>query len=349
MVLPCLAALSLPVSAGAVLLRLPVSNVGEIWAEFVIHVDHDGVLDGGIGHTCLTYDGRHDFTNCYDGHDGTDYILYDNWTAMDQERVHALAAADGEVIDAHDGEFDRCEADLGTKTVLCDGKQIYKANYVKLRHSDGMETWYWHLKKGSVLVQKGQQVVCGQALGLVGSSGYSSMPHLHFEVRKDGNWIDPYAGPNSQPQSYWVQQVGEYGLPGPWCEGEEIPEPEPEPVPEPAPEPVPEPAPEPAPEPIPDSQVADAFTPDVVEPDSGTPDAVQRPDTQVDGSPFDAGSDAATDAGDESTWVWSDGSGWGCSASGSSAPAVPWMVAFFLAALALARRLAPARNIWKSR
>jgi hypothetical protein len=70
----------------------------------------------------------------------------------------------------------------------------------------------------------GDQVTCGQVLGYVGSSGISATPHLHFEVRDSNNaLIDPFAGQHTQPNSYWVQQIGALGLPGEYCAGDTIP------------------------------------------------------------------------------------------------------------------------------
>src|SRR5690606_19154995 len=55
-------------------------------------------------------------------------------------------------------------------------------NHVVLDLGDGRYALYAHLKPGSVLVHKGQHVHRGQVLGLVGTSGNSSEPHLHFHV-----------------------------------------------------------------------------------------------------------------------------------------------------------------------
>ena len=60
--------------------------------------------------------------------------------------------------------------------------------------------------------------MCGQPLGLVGSSGNSSTPHLHFEINAaDGTVLDPYAGPGSQEASLWAEQLGVDELPGKGC------------------------------------------------------------------------------------------------------------------------------------
>jgi hypothetical protein len=50
-------------------------------------------------------------------------------------------------------------------------------------------------------------VVRGTRLGLVGSSGVSNWPHLHFEVRRDGVAVEPFAGECSTENSLWVDQL----------------------------------------------------------------------------------------------------------------------------------------------
>lgn len=62
-------------------------------------------------------------------------------------------------------------------------------HYVLIRHYNGVETLYGHLSKR--LVQVGQEVKAGELIGLGGSTGRSTGPHLHFEVRYQGNAIDP--------------------------------------------------------------------------------------------------------------------------------------------------------------
>lgn len=60
---------------------------------------------------------------------------------------------------------------------------------VFLRHQDGYETRYGHASK--LFVKSGMRVAAGQVLGLVGSTGRSTGPHLHYELRQHGKAIDP--------------------------------------------------------------------------------------------------------------------------------------------------------------
>ena len=62
-------------------------------------------------------------------------------------------------------------------------------NVVFVDHGDGVETRYAHARE--LLVKPGQRVVRGEVLATVGSTGRSTGPHLHFEVRKDGVAVDP--------------------------------------------------------------------------------------------------------------------------------------------------------------
>ncbi|UXX81349.1 M23 family metallopeptidase [Reichenbachiella carrageenanivorans] len=62
-------------------------------------------------------------------------------------------------------------------------------NYILVRHYNGLETLYGHLSKR--LLEPGDVVKAGDVIGLGGSTGRSSGPHLHFEIRYAGNAIDP--------------------------------------------------------------------------------------------------------------------------------------------------------------
>ena len=79
--------------------------------------------------------------------------------------------------------------------VVADGTitfAAYSGSYgylVKVDHGNGVETWYGHTSK--MLVKEGQAVKAGDAIALVGSTGNSTGPHLHFEVRINGEHVNP--------------------------------------------------------------------------------------------------------------------------------------------------------------
>jgi murein DD-endopeptidase MepM/ murein hydrolase activator NlpD len=62
-------------------------------------------------------------------------------------------------------------------------------NFIEMRHPNGMTTLYAHLSR--IDVASGDRVSAGERIGLVGSTGYSTGPHLHFEVRRGGIQINP--------------------------------------------------------------------------------------------------------------------------------------------------------------
>jgi murein DD-endopeptidase MepM/ murein hydrolase activator NlpD len=87
-------------------------------------------------------------------------------------------------------------APMGTPVAAAGGGIVTHAgpagnygNLVMVRHPDGLETRYAHLSAIGVAV--GDRVDAGQVLGKVGSTGLSDGPHLHFEMRRGGEAIDP--------------------------------------------------------------------------------------------------------------------------------------------------------------
>ena len=68
----------------------------------------------------------------------------------------------------------------------------YKGSYgnlVKVEHGNGVETWYAHCSK--IYAKVGQKVSAGDVISAVGSTGNSTGPHLHLEIRLNGNTVNP--------------------------------------------------------------------------------------------------------------------------------------------------------------
>lgn len=84
------------------------------------------------------------------------------------------------VLSAREGRVERTEDryDRSCWSARC----ARYANFVDIRHADGTLGRYFHLQKGSVLVQPGQWVERGEPIALSGDTGYSNAPHLHFGV-----------------------------------------------------------------------------------------------------------------------------------------------------------------------
>jgi hypothetical protein len=123
-----------------------------------------------------------------DGHKGTDFAIRD--LAAMSAGVSVRAAAAGRVVAVRDGMEDRL---INTKTADSVGGREC-GNGVRIDHGDGWMSLYCHLRRGSPLVMEGDEVVAGQPLGLVGISGQTSFPHLHFDLRHHDQVIDPFVG-----------------------------------------------------------------------------------------------------------------------------------------------------------
>ncbi|MBF0337885.1 MAG: peptidoglycan DD-metalloendopeptidase family protein [Nitrospirae bacterium] len=160
-------------------------------------VDHDPVYSNHLSdYNCgtRTYD-----TNSYN-HQGTDIFPWPfGWKKMDNDEVVAVAAAAGTIVYKEDGNYDRNCAPGNAN-----------ANGVSVRHSDGSTALYYHFKKNSVTTKVvGDTVEEGEYLGVVGSSGSSTGPHLHFEVHDAADKvIDPFAGNCNKlnAASWWKSQ-----------------------------------------------------------------------------------------------------------------------------------------------
>lgn len=165
------------------------------WPGFyglTFNVDHDSSSDIE-DYGCLS--------RSYNGHQGSDYVIWPfAWYLYENDLVSAVAAADGIVLAKQDGNYDQ----------NCEWMSGVQWNVVVIEHNNGSQTWYGHLKNGSLTEKNvGESVEAGEFLGVIASSGFSDVSHLHFEVYNSvGEVVDPYFGTcnNSSLISYWEQQ-----------------------------------------------------------------------------------------------------------------------------------------------
>jgi murein DD-endopeptidase MepM/ murein hydrolase activator NlpD len=94
----------------------------------------------------------------------------------------------------HEGlDFSAAEGDeikaTASGIVIAAGKAPDYGNYIKIKHGGGIETRYAHASK--LLVKKGDLINKDQVIALVGNTGRSTGPHLHYEIRLNGRSLDP--------------------------------------------------------------------------------------------------------------------------------------------------------------
>ncbi len=142
----------------------------------------------------LTYDCK---ASAYDGHDGHDSQHGRRPCERKAAGIPVFAALDGVVVTTRDGNYD----DYGCSVPL--GNNDTPANAVVIDHGNTQYTTYLHLRNGSVMVAPGQTVRAGQQIGLVGSSGKSTAPHLHLETKFNGIKYETFPGDCNNVQSGW--------------------------------------------------------------------------------------------------------------------------------------------------
>lgn len=106
------------------------------------------------------------------------------------ERIHPIT----KVYSKHTGVD--IKASMGVPIVTAQTGTVVFADWfgtygkaIIIDHGGGLTTLYGHCSEISVMV--GKTVKKGETIGLIGSSGYSTGPHLHFEVRENGNYVEP--------------------------------------------------------------------------------------------------------------------------------------------------------------
>lgn len=126
----------------------------------------------------------------YEGHKGTDFAIRSRVEMA--VGVNVLAGASGKVLRVRDGENDAMKSEEQYEAIRAANKDC--GNGLLIDHGQGLQSFYCHLKNGSIIVKPGDVVEEGQVLGQVGQSGYSEFPHLHFALIHKGAHIDPFTG-----------------------------------------------------------------------------------------------------------------------------------------------------------
>lgn len=133
------------------------------------------------------------------GGDGTEAVpAQANWpTAWPLTRPGFITQLRDEIADhAHPGLDIAIAAEsyiraAGAGVVLDAGVDEIYGRFILVDHGDGLESMYGHASH--LFVEAGDRVERNEIIALTGSTGRSTAPHLHFEIRKDGEPVDPLA------------------------------------------------------------------------------------------------------------------------------------------------------------
>jgi murein DD-endopeptidase MepM/ murein hydrolase activator NlpD len=105
----------------------------------------------------------HPILHCFKPHHGVDYGA--------PVGTPVMTTADGVVIEA--------------------GRKSGEGNYIRVRHTSRLDTYYLHLSRFVKGIRPGRKVMQGEVIGYVGSSGLATGPHLDYRVNDRGTWLDP--------------------------------------------------------------------------------------------------------------------------------------------------------------
>ena len=146
-----------------------------------------------------------------------------SWVSGPEDVLQSYPSFGQEVTSPGDGQVVAAEGAMDDQPP--GGADLRKplGNHVVLKlANDGGFVLLAHLQKGSVTVQAGQDVTCGQALGRVGSSGNSGAPHLHIQLQ-DG---PDFNQPNLATRPFYLQGVHARGdrtmTPGTWAQRNDV-------------------------------------------------------------------------------------------------------------------------------
>ncbi len=95
---------------------------------------------------------------------------------------------------------------VATGTVVSAGRSRASGNMVRLRHTNGYETYYLHLSAFARGVRPGVRILQGQTIGRVGATGLATGPHLDYRMKKNGKFVDPLVEHRNLPPGVPVPQ-----------------------------------------------------------------------------------------------------------------------------------------------
>lgn len=169
--------INIPLAQG--FLTKPFSSQSKYKIKNYLDLDKTLCPSGTNPHFCMNIRDWNNGKQTYDDHTGIDYNA--------KQGTAILAAAPG--IVSHVG------------LVESSGN---RGNYVEITCAFHFITYYHHMDQ--IIVEEGEKVQRGQTIGTVGSTGASSEPHLHFEIKQDGIFIDPYKDLISKSSiNYWTK------------------------------------------------------------------------------------------------------------------------------------------------
>lgn len=99
---------------------------------------------------------------------------------------------------------------IGSGTVTFRGWGKGAGNYISLKHANGYESMYLHLSGFAKKLQKGGRVRQGEVIGYVGSTGYSTGPHLDFRMKKNGQFVNPEKILSPRDESVPAKMLAKY-------------------------------------------------------------------------------------------------------------------------------------------
>ena len=159
-------------TADEIMDALDFSEADRNWIQ-LIHKTLDGKKDPVVGELDSLFDGdnwREHITSRYGYRSAPEFGFHHGIDIAEQEGTEILAVRDGTVKASSYSEDDY-------------------GYYIIIDHGEGVETLYAHCSE--LLAEKGQEVTKGDVIAKVGSTGDSTGPHCHFEIRIDQKAVDP--------------------------------------------------------------------------------------------------------------------------------------------------------------